>query len=526
MLGNRLGMPIFYHDGLCLRRSVRQHTERAVKAMLRYRWQDATKELNEAVSLTVADNLAMVSILSLLAVCHETTGRIAEASRVLAEALFYAQAENCPQAISTIANSIGYLCQTTGRFDLARAHHQEALRAAEAAGSEQLCAWSHHYMGNVFRHNGNLLVAEQEHGKALTISKTYGYWLTEAWAYGGLGLVHRRRGQSQMALDNLTNAYRMFVRLENLRGQAWALLNIAEVFVKQGQWSLAVEHIDQSLDRNRLVGRIEGSAMRRKALVLVQKGTTRNLDEALACLRSALETDRKTGDKLGEGRSLADLGYTYYQKRDLVNARKYCEKGLTIQNAVGTLADRSWTQWLLAIICYAEGKVGDARVYLDEALAAARRADDQKAVGRLLGSLGEAERLDGKLDRALSLFQQALAACEQSDYRTRLPWTLRKTAQTLVQMGRIKEAAQYAERAFRAAQDAGLDEQLWKALELRARLYILSCDYEKARELLEQAMQIAFNVGRPEDLADLRQLLAEVNRPSHLLQKGEKPEGK
>ncbi len=132
-------------------------------------------------------------------------------------------------------------------------------------------------------------------------------------------------------------------------------------------------------------------------------------DQSAALHRTALAAARRAGDRLGEARTLAELGIVQRQTDDYPAATASWARALALHDNVGDLPGQANVLNQLGFLHVLTGDYPAATASQQQALALARRARDRLAEGAALNHLGLTQHLTGDYPAAAASLRQALA---------------------------------------------------------------------------------------------------------------------
>ncbi|MFC9435644.1 BTAD domain-containing putative transcriptional regulator [Nocardia sp. NPDC057030] len=263
----------------------------------------------------------------------------------------------------------------------------------------------------------------------------------------------------------------------------------------------------------------------------------------------ALVAGRRLGDRSGEARALADLGWTHWRRGEYADATRYSEHALTVARANGDRFEEARALNTLGNVHWRQRDTDAAREYFRSALCITREIGNHGGEAHVLGNLalvlGEDERTEARehLERALDLHRQVGNArgealvlnklgtlyrwCGQPDLARELHSGALELYRSLGThgdeaaawngLGHTARAGGDAAQAIsehtvaleRAVQTGNLPEEA-DAHEGLARAHLLCGQLDQAREHAESALRTYQALGLPE--ADsVRELLAELS---------------
>ncbi|MFE9579074.1 tetratricopeptide repeat protein [Nocardia sp. NPDC006044] len=263
----------------------------------------------------------------------------------------------------------------------------------------------------------------------------------------------------------------------------------------------------------------------------------------------ALVAGRRLGDRSGEARALADLGWTHWRRGEYADATRYSEHALTVARANGdrfeearalnTLGNVRWRQrdtdaareyfrsalWItreignrggeahvlgnLALVL-GEDRGTEAREHLERALDLHRQVGNARGEALVLNKLGTLYRWCGRPDqarehhrRALELYRSLGTHGDEAAAWNGLGHTARAGGDA------AQAISEHATALERAVQTGNLPEEA-DAHEGLARAHLLCGQLDQAREHAESALRKYQALGLPE-AESVRDLLTELS---------------
>jgi len=214
-------------------------------------------------------------------------------------------------------------------------------------------------------------------------------------------------------------------------------------------------------------------------------------DDALAQLRTALEIQERTDDRLGAARSLEWMARVQAARFDhaaaLVAFTEAARRYAALEEHLGRAE-------ALAEAGRAHLRLGDVRFALDrvdEALELHRAGDNRAGIGPTLDLLGDAQREMGDLRAAVETLHESLNAKRDVSDVGGSADTLVLLARTELQRNRTDEALAALEQALTVARRAGNRVAEAAALVWQGQARLRSGEVVRAAELAEDGLQQA-----------------------------------
>lgn len=170
---------------------------------------------------------------------------------------------------------------------------------------------------------------------------------------------------------------------------------------------------------------------------------------------AALAAARRAGDRAGEARLLAGLGWLRYEQDRFSEAESYYEQALAAYRQGGDERGEATALLALSTVQREQGMLAAARASLDRALPRLRALDEPRLVAEAVHGLGRVLTEQGDLAGALRAGEQTLAAHRRVGDVRGEAIALRSIGIALRAAGRLDEAARACERAVELLRGRG-----------------------------------------------------------------------
>ncbi|MCZ7607417.1 MAG: tetratricopeptide repeat protein [Planctomycetota bacterium] len=242
----------------------------------------------------------------------------------------------------------------------------------------------------------------------------------------------------------------------------------------------------------RLAGAAQAEAWRRASIAWYSAGRPR-LAEPLA--QRALDTARKTGNRILEGITLGNLALVYDQTGRVDLAEQTTQQALAIHRENGNRRLQGFELGNLAGLYRESGRVAQAEETFLQALAIHREVGDRRAEGVALGNLAGIYRVTGRHTEAEQTFQQALAIHREVGNRRSVGIVLGNLANAYRESGRIERAELTYQQALAIHREVGNRRSEGITLGNLANVYRDAGRFEESERACQQALAIAREVG-------------------------------
>ncbi|MCW6011180.1 tetratricopeptide repeat protein, partial [Micromonospora sp. CPCC 205371] len=250
------------------------------------------------------------------------------------------------QAARAIAQRAGdrtaeaHACRDLGAAHEMRGEYAEALTCLRAGldgytsvgdlAGQAACLNS---VGLVHDSLGQLTDAAQYLERSLAISRQLDDRHSQAISLNNLGEVYGRLGSYERAVAGLQESLAIFRANGNRRNAAASLANLGGVYEQQGALGPALAWYEESLTELRALGML-GQSDVLASVGRVHRKQGRN-EQALACLREALEIGERSGERRSVAAALYELGLTERERGAAPPAQEYWRRALAIFEELG-----------------------------------------------------------------------------------------------------------------------------------------------------------------------------------------------
>ncbi len=395
--------------------------------------------------------------------------------------------------------AVGEVYLARGEYDKALEHLNRGVEVARRTGCKLTLSLFLNQIGTIHFNRAHHDQALECFRDALRLRREIGDVKGIANSYNNLGLVYRLRDDLRQAALCYRKSIDLFSRIDDEYGMAAGMNNLANILELEGKYNEALDYSYRSLEKRKRFNSRSGIAFSyyRIGKIYQSKG---ELDKALNFAEKSLSIRREIGDRMGAGYSHVQLAELYFLSGRISEALQEYERGeqgfKSLENSLGLLVARE----ILSRILIQAGVYDEAASILNEALAEARRGNQQLIVGSALLHLGrismEHGRLreaEGHLSRAETLFR------ENRNRRDHAEVLLERCALTL-DLGHHERASEILEEAYGTLEELGIRDLVPRYFLLRGRIEaeMAGGSQDRARKFLERGLVEAREVNLPD----------------------------
>ncbi|MCI0698540.1 hypothetical protein L0337_41890 [candidate division KSB1 bacterium] len=204
-----------------------------------------------------------------------------------------------------------------------------------------------------------------------------------------------------------------------------------------------------------------------------------NLETGESYFVEALRIYENLNDKKGIMAVLGNLGRALQYKKDFINARHYCERGLSLAQSLGDELAIARFKKELSMLAASEGRLQEAKAGLESVLVMLEK-QNPLIYASALSELAEVNRKLNDYETAYLIGIKGLELAIKMKRQDTIGWVSRTLAYTEVKRGNLQSAKSHAETALEFFAKPGLhfeeSEELKKLLiQLNEKL----CDLSK-----------------------------------------------
>lgn len=227
----------------------------------------------------------------------------------------------------------------------------------------------------------------------------------------------------------------------------------------------------------------------------VQQFQSYQLDAALNLWKQALDLYRQTGDRVGEGRVLGNLGAVYEGLGDNEQALTYFRQSLDVARVLEDLQGISFALSNIAHVYKNQGNYSQAITYREQAIALDRERNDQASEGENLSSLGSLYAAQGDYARAINTLQKSLVIAQALDDRLGEGMALGNLANVQTDQGNYAEALSNYQQALAIFREQGDRRHESNALQQLGNIYANIRNYRRSLDYYKNSLAIAQEIG-------------------------------
>jgi CHAT domain-containing protein/Tfp pilus assembly protein PilF len=362
----------------------------------------------------LGDRAKEASFLNNICVVYENVAEYAKAIEACNQALSIRHELQDERGAATVLNSLGNAYGDMGQYERALDFYTQSQALYAKFGSDGGQAVEFNNLGWLYGSLGDYEKAIDFYNKALEIFRKQGNQFRQGNTLSNIAVNYAEVGDFRKALEVNQEALKLRIAASNVEGQAITYNNIASCYSHLGDRQKAVDYYKQAIDIHRKTDpRQLASALRNLGSVYRETG---ELQKATDCLNEALEITRRIGDQSGAAGTLSLLAQVERDQGKLLDAKLHLEAALaSVESTRVSLKDRKLrTSFFASVRKYHEAYI-DVLMRLHEQNpaggfdVAALKASENARARSLLESLSEANAGIGQgIDPALLARERTL----------------------------------------------------------------------------------------------------------------------
>lgn len=217
--------------------------------------------------------------------------------------------------------------------------------------------------------------------------------------------------------------------------------------------------------------------------------------QARTYLSAALEIYQRLNDRWGEGRTLSNLGVTYWGEGRYSEAKAYFEAAMQAMREIGARRGEGIMLGNLGVIAHEQLDYAASRRYQLQALEVNREIRNLHSCCINLGNLAEAERELGIFPAAREHYEQALQLAQELGLVQNHSAILISFAVLKEYLGDLAAAVEDAQQGLVLARQAGSTMYEANSLHRLGHLFCLAGRYAEARAHFQSALDLQRSLG-------------------------------
>ncbi|MBM2620352.1 tetratricopeptide repeat protein [Actinoplanes sp. LDG1-06] len=283
--------------------------------------------------------------------------------------------------------------------------------------------------------------------RAAAAARSIGDARSEAKALSAQGVAFTNLGQNERAADRLERSVELFRSINDVRGQAHTVMNLANLTFYHRGPAAAKVHYEKAhalyLEADDRIG--ESRSLHNLGY---NEGTLGNFDEAIDYLTRALAIHQELSDLDSAAKALSNMADIETRCGRLDEAQQHGQEALALSRRLGNRNFEADALDALGLVHTRRGDPERAITLHEQALALKREVGDRVAEADIRNGLGEATRAAGRLELSVAHFEAALAITGDDGMAEQRARAYTGLGHTLAEQGDPVGARGFFERAL------------------------------------------------------------------------------
>lgn len=293
------------------------------------------------------DTRMHVQTLSTIGSSLKNLGRLAEARKVLEDAMQRAQDPAAARYIPDVERQLGHVYLRQGEVARSIALYKSSLAAVEKRGDKKRIAWALHALGSAYSRIGDADAAIEVLERAIAIKTKRGDEHGLGRTLGVLANVYQGAKRYEQALKVYERSLTLKRKLEDKPGIAYSLINMSETLRLLGQVERAEQGLTEAIKLKREMKDIVGVAIGRSNLANLY-ATTGKPERAIPILEQTIAQATEQGLLLVLAATHLGLSRALHLTGDHKGAMAQAEKAIELKWMLGAGLDTAQAEQIRA----------------------------------------------------------------------------------------------------------------------------------------------------------------------------------
>ncbi|KAG5680211.1 hypothetical protein PVAND_009736 [Polypedilum vanderplanki] len=390
--------------------------------------------------------------------------------------------------------NLGSAYFSQGSFKEALTAHRYQLVLAMKCKDTQSASIALTSLGHVYTAIGDYPNALASHKQCVQLVKQMGNLLQEAREIGNVGAVYLAMGEFDLAIDCHQQHLRLAKKVNNMVEMAKAYSNLGSSYHYKRNFSQAIIYHENVL---KIASQLNDRALETRFLYRAYAGLGHaarcggDYSQAKKWHEKQLEMALAARDKIGEGRSISNLGIVYQLLGENDHALKLHQAHLAISRQLQDKAGMGRAFGNIANSYYAVGYYEQAIKYHKQELIISKEVGDRSAEASTHGNLAVAYQAIGAHAMALIHYRSHLNIARELKDTVGESCALLNLGNCLSSRQEFAEAVQYYEQYLMLSQEFGDVSAEGKACHFLGYVHYCLGNYREAVRYYDQDLALA-----------------------------------
>lgn len=354
-------------------------------------------------------------------------------------ALEIAEELNDHRRIGNWSNNLGTVFSQLGDLENATKFYLHALDKHLSVGDKRSTAITFDSLGSAMAQQGRATTAIEYHGRAFQLAQTLNDQRIMANAAGNLALALAQMGSYKQAIENHLIAIDLYGKLGDAKEQIIEYNRLGDAQRRIGAFEDSRASYNSALTKNDGIGEVTQQIRALSGLGIIHR-TLGEFKQSIENHEYSYELAHQAGLREYEHEQAGCLAQVMFEIRNYDAAVALYEHSSAIAREIGDNFNLVQHLANLANVLNTVGQPQEAIIHLRDALKFAETHQHARAVGALLGNIGNSYRSLGEKDTAIDHYRRALEiSVRVGDTHNTANWHS-NLAVTLAECGHFAEA--------------------------------------------------------------------------------------
>ncbi len=357
-------------------------------------YDDALTHLEEALEIRkeIQDHRGMARTSTNIGIVHYSKGELNKSIEYYRDAL--TSFEKIGDRLNTASafGNIGMAFLKLGRLDESLEYFNHCKDTFEMVGDKGSAATALNNIALVYEKKGDIENALIFHKKAYSNREKIGDKMGMAMSLVNIGGAQGDYGDVDMAIDNLNKSIDMYINIGDKEGVLSPMNNLGSIFRKEGNIDKALEYHKEAADIAESVGSIDRAC--EIYFELVQDEIyTQDVEKAMVYAHRVFEHAEKTGSDKLLGYGHQALGMVHREMKKWDEAKEEFEAARSMLRAAGDSVDLSRLLYEYGVLWMTQGEKVEASRYLEEALEIQQKMGLKRDAEKTKGAISDLDEI-------------------------------------------------------------------------------------------------------------------------------------
>lgn len=350
---------------------------------------------------------------------------------------------------------LGKIARLAGLNDKAKGNYQQALRKFEATKDKRGIYSSLLNIGNIELIFGSFETAMTKFMKVQYLAHESGDPFTWVKALTNIAIIEKHFGNLARSEEIHNDILRTFADTGNIEGEAITLQNLGNVQLDMGNYNDAKNSFEKSISKAREVRDYETEAAAHTSLATLFMSGFRDYQNARNQIKLGIELCKKENMHAIENELKANLGILEKNAGNSSKAKQLIIDCLDFERKSGNLIGQAKSLAMLGVISFEEGDLSNSMIYYMDSLKIFNEKGDSKSIAEILNNIGNLNIKKSDFEKAEIYLTQSLQISAEIGSKSAQINPLINLGDISKKLGKFAQAEAYFIRAIRILSETG-----------------------------------------------------------------------